>query len=67
MAPNAITFAGFLFTVLNFVLFSIYDYDYYGSSDDHPEYPPIPKWVFGMAAFNIFMAHTLGKLLGFKK
>ena len=58
MASNALTFAGFLFTVLNFALFSKYDYYYYGSSDDvdKSEYPAVPKWVFAMAAFDIFMA-----------
>lgn len=42
------------------MLFAIYDYYFYASSDDKPEYPPIARWVFAMAAFNIFMAYTLG-------
>jgi len=46
--------------VLNFMLFAIYDYYFYASSDDKPEYPPIKRWVFAVAAFNIFMAYTLG-------
>lgn len=42
-------------------MFSTYDYYYYASSDDMPDYPPIPKWIFAVAAFNLFMAYTLGK------
>lgn len=62
VAPNVLTFSGFLFTVVNFLMFASYDYYFYASSDDHPEYPPIPRWVFALAAFNIFMAYTLGEL-----
>ncbi|KAJ8669853.1 hypothetical protein QAD02_001112 [Eretmocerus hayati] len=68
VAPNVLTFAGFLFTVLNFVLFAWYDYYYYASSivmpPGIPNYPPVPNWVFAMAAFNIFMAHTLDGIDG---
>ncbi|XP_034942727.1 ethanolaminephosphotransferase 1-like [Chelonus insularis] len=64
IAPNLLTFSGFLFTVLNFVLFSYYDYYFYASSKDHPEYPPIPSWVFALAAFNVFMAYTLDGIDG---
>lgn len=56
-----LTFVGFLFTVLNFLLLSYYDYDFYASSDEHPEVPAVPHWVWGVAAFNIFLAYTLGK------
>lgn len=63
VAPNVLTFVGFLFTVANFVLLAIYDYSYYASSDDPPgdKYPPIPSWVWLACAFNHFMAHTLGR------
>ncbi|XP_057341080.1 ethanolaminephosphotransferase 1-like isoform X1 [Microplitis mediator] len=64
VAPNLLTFSGFLFTVLNFLMFAYYDYYYYASSDDHPEYPPIPRLVFALAAFNIFMAYTLDGIDG---
>lgn len=64
VAPNVLTFSGFLFTVLNFLMFAYYDYYYYGSSDDAADYPPIPKWVFFAAAFNIFMAYTLDGIDG---
>ena len=48
--------------VANFVMFSWYDYSFYASSDDRPDYPPVPKWVFAVAAINIFIAYTLGRL-----
>ncbi|XP_043278304.1 ethanolaminephosphotransferase 1-like [Venturia canescens] len=63
VAPNVLTFSGFLFTVVNFLMFAKYDYYFYASSDDHPS-PPIPKWVFALAAFNIFMAYTLDGIDG---
>jgi ethanolaminephosphotransferase len=62
IAPNLLTFAGFLFTVLNFIIFSYYDYGFYASSNEHPEVPAIPQWVWAVAALNIFLAYTLGKL-----
>lgn len=61
VAPNLLTFSGFLLTLLNFVMFSKYDYYFYASSDDHPLDPSIPKWFFALAAFNLFMAYTLGE------
>ncbi|XP_011500096.1 PREDICTED: ethanolaminephosphotransferase 1-like isoform X2 [Ceratosolen solmsi marchali] len=64
VAPNALTYAGFLFTVVNFIMFAMYDYYFFASSDDHPQYPAIPKWFFAMAAFNIFMAYTLDGIDG---
>ncbi|XP_066957124.1 ethanolaminephosphotransferase 1-like [Macrobrachium rosenbergii] len=66
VAPNVLTFVGFLFTVGNFVILSIYDYTYYASSDAPPgnEYPPIPNAVWLACAFNHFMAHTLDGIDG---
>ncbi|CAK9818620.1 Ethanolaminephosphotransferase 1 [Anthophora quadrimaculata] len=64
VAPNVLTFSGFLFTVLNFTLFAFYDYYLYASSDDKPQYPPIPRWVFALGAFNVFMAYTLDGIDG---
>lgn len=60
VAPNVMTFLGFLFTVLNFVLLSIYDWGYYANSDE-PGTTPVPDWLWIVAAFNIFLAYTLGE------
>lgn len=59
IAPNVLTFLGFLFTVLNFILLSFYDWDYYANSDK-PGTTPVPDWLWIVAAFNIFLAYTLG-------
>nr|CAD7439654.1 unnamed protein product [Timema bartmani] len=64
VAPNLLTFSGFLFTVLNFFLFAYYDYDFYASSVKHPEADPIPRWVWLIAAINIFLAYTLDGIDG---
>ena len=64
VAPNMLTFVGFLFTVANFVLLSIYDFHFKAAGDEagNPSAYPVPHWVWFLAAFNLFMAHTLGKL-----
>ncbi|KAJ9582705.1 hypothetical protein L9F63_022946, partial [Diploptera punctata] len=63
IAPNLLTFVGFLFTVLNFLMFTYYDYDFYASSDV-PEVAPVPRWVWGVAAISIFLAYTLDGIDG---
>lgn len=64
IAPNVLTFVGFLFTVANFVLLSVYDPFYYASSEKPPgnNYSSVPDWVWIVCAINHFLAHTLGKL-----
>lgn len=60
IAPNTMTFVGFLFTVLNFVLLSWYDWNFWASSGN-PQTTPIPNAIWALAAINIFLAYTLGK------
>lgn len=57
MAPNLITFSGFLLTLLNFFLIGYYDYDFTAVNENKV----IPNWVWTVAAVNIFLAYTLGK------
>lgn len=64
LAPNLITFVGFLFTVLSFILLSYYDYQYYASSTNHPNHLPVPKWVFSLIGIYIFLAYTLDGIDG---
>lgn len=54
------TFVGFLFTALNFVLLSYYDWNFTASTGNEGT-TPIPNWVWLCAAFNIFAAYTLGE------
>lgn len=57
------TFVGFLFTVLNFLLFSYYDFHFYASTTE-PGTIPIPNWVWAAASINIFLAYTLDGIDG---
>lgn len=65
VAPNVLTFVGFLMTAGNFVLLTAFDYYYYAASDQPPgdKYAPIPNWIWFVMALNHFLAHTLGKML----
>ncbi len=63
IAPNLITFIGFLFIVKSFLLLSFYDYYFYASSVDS-SWPPIPNWVFALVAFNVFISYTLDGIDG---
>ncbi|XP_059055854.1 ethanolaminephosphotransferase 1-like [Achroia grisella] len=75
VAPNVLTFAGFLLTVLDFLLLSYYDYDYYAASapyhnetvselplNGHVENIPQSLW-FVLAVF-LFLAYTLDGIDG---
>lgn len=59
LAPNLITFVGFLLTIVNFLLIGYYDYDF--TASDKGSQSPVPNWVWITAAINIFVAYTLGK------
>jgi ethanolaminephosphotransferase len=61
VAPNLMTFVGFLLTTLNFVVLSYYDWDFFAQTHDEPR---IPQWVWLMAAINIFLAYTLDGIDG---
>uniref|UniRef100_A0A0B7B1W3 Selenoprotein I n=1 Tax=Arion vulgaris TaxID=1028688 RepID=A0A0B7B1W3_9EUPU len=64
MAPNFLTLSGFLLLLVNFAVMTYYDPHFYAASRDHPEYPPIPNWVWLMAAINNFLSHTLDGIDG---
>ncbi|KAK3927794.1 Ethanolaminephosphotransferase 1 [Frankliniella fusca] len=63
IAPNVLTFSGFLLIVLNFVMFAYYDPNFNASSINKPD-APIPRWVFLLAGINLFLAHTLDGIDG---
>ncbi|KAK2824971.1 hypothetical protein Q7C36_018898 [Tachysurus vachellii] len=56
LAPNLITFTGFMFLVLNFAILSFYDFDFYASADGHVH---VPSWVWIAAGLFNFLAYTL--------
>lgn len=64
IAPNVLTFTGFLFTVFTFLMFSYLDYNFYASDPDHPEVPPLPNWTFAAAGIFLFLAYTLDGIDG---
>ncbi|XP_038218306.1 ethanolaminephosphotransferase 1-like [Zerene cesonia] len=73
VAPNVLTFAGFLLTVVDFILLSYYDYDYAAASarvngtsteplNGHTEVIPQSLWYL-LAVF-LFLAYTLDGIDG---
>ncbi|XP_046914023.1 ethanolaminephosphotransferase 1 isoform X2 [Dermatophagoides farinae] len=64
IAPNVLTFVGFLMTAGNGLLLSIYDPEFYASSDSYPQFPPIPDWVWIVCAIFHSVAHTLDGIDG---
>ncbi|XP_060793602.1 ethanolaminephosphotransferase 1 isoform X2 [Neoarius graeffei] len=56
LAPNLITFTGFMFLVLNFAILSFYDFDFYASAAGHSH---VPSWVWIAAGLFNFLAYTL--------
>ncbi|XP_077298548.1 ethanolaminephosphotransferase 1 [Arctopsyche grandis] len=64
VAPNLLTFSGFLLTVVNLILFSWYDYDFYGNSERNKNDDFIPKWIWALSSINFFVAYTLDGIDG---
>ncbi|XP_062546751.1 ethanolaminephosphotransferase 1 isoform X3 [Armigeres subalbatus] len=61
IAPNLLTFTGFMLTVINFLLIGYYDFGFTAASKT-PN--PIPDWVWIMAGINLFVAYTLDGIDG---
>ena len=61
VAPNLLTFVGFLILVLSFIILSIVDWSYKASSRLHPQYETIPNVLFLLLGIGQFVAHTLGR------
>lgn len=62
-APNLMTFLGFLFSAMNLVLLSYYDWNFEASSGEEGT-TPIPEWVWLCTGINIFVAYTLDGIDG---
>ncbi|XP_019392819.1 PREDICTED: ethanolaminephosphotransferase 1 [Crocodylus porosus] len=56
LAPNLITFCGFLLLVFNFFLMAYFDPDFYASAPDHAH---VPNRIWIMVGLLNFMAYTL--------
>ncbi|CAH1126507.1 unnamed protein product [Ceutorhynchus assimilis] len=64
IAPNLLTFSGFLCTVAMYLMFCIMDYDFTASDIDHPEVANLPRWTWFTAAILLFLAYTLDGIDG---
>lgn len=66
VAPNVLTFVGFLFTAANFAMLSWYDWSFTASSGASSTDPvaPIPNVCWLLAAIFIFTAYTLDGIDG---
>jgi len=64
VAPNLLTFVGFLCVLLTAGLISFFDPDFSASSDLIPYSKPIPNWVWLVCAIFHFLAHTLDGIDG---
>uniref|UniRef100_A0A2A4K4R8 Ethanolaminephosphotransferase 1 n=1 Tax=Heliothis virescens TaxID=7102 RepID=A0A2A4K4R8_HELVI len=64
VAPNLLTFTGFLLTVLNFFVFSYYDYGFFALTAENVSKDYIPSWVWAVSAVNLFVAYTLDGIDG---
>jgi len=65
VAPNLLTFVGFMFCFGHFGLLALYDYDF--SAATFPENPgqnSIPGFVWVLVALFLFLAHTLDGIDG---
>uniref|UniRef100_A0A1B0A4H0 Uncharacterized protein n=1 Tax=Glossina pallidipes TaxID=7398 RepID=A0A1B0A4H0_GLOPL len=61
LAPNIITFIGFLLTVVNFLLIAYYDWDFTAANNEENT---IPSWVWSLAAINILLYYNLDGMDG---
>lgn len=60
VAANLLTFTGFLLTVLNFLIFSWFDYGFYGNSAGDSPDDYLPSWAWAFTSVSLFVAYTLG-------
>ncbi|XP_075154030.1 ethanolaminephosphotransferase 1 isoform X2 [Haematobia irritans] len=61
LAPNILTFVGFLMTVINFLLLAYYDWDFAAAN---PVENTVPRWVWSVAALNILLYYNLDGMDG---
>ncbi|KAG7455264.1 hypothetical protein MATL_G00254750 [Megalops atlanticus] len=61
IAPNLLTFTGFLLILINYLLLSLYDWNYKASA---PGSQHIPDWVWSVSGFATFSAYALDSIDG---
>uniref|UniRef100_A0A8V0XR70 Ethanolaminephosphotransferase 1 n=1 Tax=Gallus gallus TaxID=9031 RepID=A0A8V0XR70_CHICK len=61
IAPNLLTFSGFIMILVNYFLISFYDWDYTASGTSPGR---VPTWVWLFSAFTTFCAYALDSIDG---
>ncbi|TMW53736.1 hypothetical protein DOY81_001204 [Sarcophaga bullata] len=61
LAPNILTFVGFLMTVVNFILLAYYDWNFDAANQT---VNPVPGWVWSVEAINILLYYNLDGMDG---
>ncbi|XP_065358010.1 ethanolaminephosphotransferase 1 [Calliphora vicina] len=61
LAPNILTFVGFLMTVINFLLLAYFDWNFEAANQT---VNPVPGWVWSVAALNILLYYNLDGMDG---
>ncbi|ENN71378.1 hypothetical protein YQE_11925, partial [Dendroctonus ponderosae] len=64
IAPNLLTFSGFMCTIAMYLMFTFMDYNFTASDPEHPEVPNLPRWSWFLAALLLFLAYTLDGIDG---
>ncbi|KAJ0171550.1 hypothetical protein K1T71_013100 [Dendrolimus kikuchii] len=68
IAPNVITFAGFLCMVITVLFLTLYDYEFYGAGGrpetDYKGLYEIPNWLYTTCGVLIFLAYNLDGIDG---
>ncbi|KAF7272694.1 ethanolaminephosphotransferase 1-like [Rhynchophorus ferrugineus] len=64
IAPNLLTFSGFLCTCLMYLMFALMDYNFLASDPDVKDVEPLPIWTWYTAALLLFLAYTLDGIDG---
>ncbi|KQS70718.1 uncharacterized protein Dere_GG23508, isoform C [Drosophila erecta] len=62
LAPNVLTFVGFLMTVVNFILIAYYDWGFEAANSETGN--TVPAWVWTVAAINILIYYNLDGMDG---
>lgn len=62
VAPNLLTFVGFLCCIGHFLIPTVLDYDFSASVVDSTH--PIPSWAWFLVSFLLFLSHTLDGIDG---
>lgn len=62
VAPNLMTFGGFLMTAFNFLIVAYFDYNFVASAEPpvSPSISPLPRWLWLLIGTSLFVAYTLG-------